>query len=299
MPQYDTIFKHVVDQFVSEFASFTLDLPDVEVLETLNTEQPTLKMHHNDITLKVKLPDETAILHIEAQTDDSREKPMPLRVLAYASFLMLQHEMPVYSIVLYFRPPAGRGDTGYFKFEYGTAFGIEFKYKVIRLYALEGETVLTANTIGLLPFVPMMKPPPGTTAQDWVRQCVDAVHAAPVDETTRATLLFAMSVFGSFVHPEIFFTQLITEEIMQQSPLFQRLRQQHLQEGIQQGIEQGARENAIENIIAVLSNRFPRNDVNTVKEALEMIDNIERLKQLNISVSLTPSFEDFMRALET
>ena len=86
---------------------------------------------------------------------------------------------------------------------------------------------------------------------------------------------------------------------MQQSPLFQRLRQQHLQEGIQQGIEQGARENAIENIIAVLSNRFPRNDVNTVKEALEMIDNIERLKQLNISVSLTPSFEDFMRALET
>ena len=295
MLQYDTIVKHIVDQFASEFASLALGIPDVEVIETLNTEQPTLKMHHNDITLKVQLPNETAILHIEAQTDDSRAKPMPLRVLAYASFLMLQHEMPVYSIVLYFRPPAGRNDAGYFKTEYGTAFGIELKYKVIQLYALEGEPVLTANAIGLLPFVPLMKPPPGTAPQDWIRKCVDAAHAAPVDETTRSTLLFAMSIFGSFIHPEVFFTQLITEEAMQHSPFFQRLRRQHLQEGI----ERGARENAIENMVAVLNERFPHSDVNTVKAALETINNLEHLKQLNLRASLTPSFEDFMRALET
>lgn len=295
MLQYDTIVKYIVDQFASEFAALALDIPDVEVLETLNTEQPTLKMHHNDVTLKVQLPDEMAILHIEAQTDDSREKPMPLRVLAYASFLMLQHEMPVYSIVLYFRPPAGRNDPGYFKSEYSTAFGIEFKYKVIQLYALAGEPVLAANAIGLLPFVPLMKPPPGTAVQDWIRRCVEAAHAAPVDETTRATLLFAMSVFGSFIHPEVFFTQLITEEVMQHSPLFQRLRQQHLQEGI----ERGARENAIENIVAVLNARFPHNDINTVKAALETINNLEHLKQLNLRASLTPGFEDFRRALET
>ena len=101
MAQYDTIVKHIVDRFAHEFAVLGLGVPDLEILETLNTEQPTLKMHHNDVTLKIQLPEEEAILHIEAQTDDSRDKPMPLRVLAYASFLMLQHEMPVYSIVLY------------------------------------------------------------------------------------------------------------------------------------------------------------------------------------------------------
>ncbi len=294
MAQYDTIIKHIVDRFSAEFAGLALDTPDVEVLEKLNTEQPTFKMHHNDVTLKIQLPTETAILHIEAQTDDSREKPMPLRVLAYASLLMLQHEMSVYSVVLYFRPPAGRDDPGYFGCEYGTEFGVQIKYKVIRLYALEGESVLAANAIGLLPFTPLMKPPPGTSAQDWVRKCVDAAHVAPVDETTRATLLFGMSVFGCFVHPKEFFTQLITEETMQPSPFYEHLRQRHLQEGI----EQGARESTIENTLAVLNARFPHHDVNAVKIALEAMQNLERLKQLNLNASLTPDFEAFLRALE-
>lgn len=169
---------------------------------------------------------------------------------------------------------------------------------MIRLYALAGEFILDANAIGLLPFTPLMKPPHDMPAEDWVRKCVDAAHAAPVDETTRATLLFAMSVFGSFVYPAEFFSQLITEEAMQPSPFYERLRQRHLQEGIEQGIEQGARENAIENTIAVLNARFPHDDVNAVKIALEALQNLERLKQLNLNASLTSSFEAFRRALE-
>lgn len=294
MAQYDTIVKHIVGRFAHEFAVLGLDTPDLKVLETLNTEQPTLKMHHNDVTLKIRLPEEDAILHIEAQTDDSRDKPMPLRVLAYASFLMLQHEMPVYSIVLYFRPPAGRDDPGYFTCKRGTEFGVQIRYRVVRLYTLDGGFVLDANAIGLLPFTPLMNPPRSMPAEDWVRKCVDAAQAAPVDETTRATLLFAMSIFGSFVHSDEFFRQLITEETMQQSPFYEQLRQRHFQEGI----EQGARENAIENTIAVLNARFPHDDVNAVKIALEAMQNLERLKQLNLNASLAPSFEAFFRDLE-
>lgn len=50
MAQYDTIVKHIVDQFATEFATLALETPDIKILETLNTEQPTLKMHHNDVT---------------------------------------------------------------------------------------------------------------------------------------------------------------------------------------------------------------------------------------------------------
>jgi len=298
MAQYDTIVKYLMDLFPYEYAVLALDIPDLEVIEKLNTEQPTVEMHHNDVTFKIRLPDGEVILHIEAQTDDSRAKPMPLRVLAYASFLLLQHEMPVYSIVLYFRPPAGRDDPGHFGYERGAEFGIQIRYKVIRLYALEGEPVLDAQAIGLLPFTPLMTPPPQMPAEAWVRKCVEAAHDAPVDETTRATLLFAMSVFGSFVHPAELFTQLIKEESMQISPFYQRLRQRHLQEGIEQGIEQGARQNAIENTLAVLMARFPQGDVNAVKLALEAMPNLERLKELNLTASLAPSFEAFLRSLE-
>lgn len=131
-------------------------------------------------------------------------------------------------------------------------------------------------------------------AEAWVEKCVAATYAAPVDATTRATLLFAMSIFGSFVHPDELFDQLITEEAMHPSPFYQRLRKRHLQEGI----EQGARETAIENIIAVLNARFPDADVNTVKIALEAMRSLEHLKQLNLNASLTPNFEAFLNTLE-
>jgi len=292
------MMKHILDRFPHEFAALGLNIPDIEILEKLNTEQPTVKMHHNDVTFKIRFPGEEAILHIEVQTDDSRAKPMPLRVLAYASFLVLQHEKHVYSIVLYLPPPAGRDDPGHFGYKRGEAFGLNIKYKVIRLYALDGEAVLDTQEIRLLPFTPLMVQPAGMPAEAWVRKCVEATQAAPVDETTRATLLFAMSVFGSFVHPEELFTNLIKEEAIQTSPFYEHLRQRPLQEGIEQGIEQGAREYAIENTFAVLMARFPQSDVNAVKLALETVPNLGRLKQLNLTASLTPTFEASLRALE-
>ncbi len=72
-----------------------------------------------------------------------------------------------------------------------------------------------------------------------------------------------------------------------------------LERGIAQGIEQGARQSTIENIIAVLNARFPDEELNTLKIALEAIGDLERLKQLILDASLTPSFEAFQRTLDT
>ena len=120
------------------------------------------------MTFKISLPDEEAILHIEAQTDDSREKPMPLRMLAYASFLALQYERHVYSTVLYFRPPAGQSDPGFYGYGDDTRGGLWFKYTVIRMYELEGEGFLDTASLGLLPFTPLMKPPAGVSTEAWI-----------------------------------------------------------------------------------------------------------------------------------
>ena len=156
MAQYDILVKHIIDLFAHEFVCLALDTPEVEILGRLTTEQPTLKMHHNDVTLKVQLHGGgTAILH---------------------------------------------------------------------------------------------------------------------------------------------------EEIMQESPFYESLRQRHLQEGIEQGIEQGiergARAHAIENTLAVLNARFPGSDVDRVKAILEGVGDLERLKELNLNASLVPSFEVFLRGLD-
>ncbi len=71
-----------------------------------------------------------------------------------------------------------------------------------------------------------------------------------------------------------------------------------IEQGIKQGIEQGAREATIENMLAVLTERFPHADVNALKPTLEAIADLNRLKQLNLSASLVPSFQAFQHRLE-
>lgn len=302
MPYFDEIVKHLMERFPYPFAVLALNTPHVEIGDSLSTEQPTVKIHHSDMTFKVRLPDEEAILHIEAQTDDSTHKPMPLRMLAYASFLALQHEMNVYSTVLYFRPTAGQRDPGFYGYGNDHRGGLWFKYNVIRLYELEGETFLDADSVGLLPFTPLMKPPTGMTPETWVEKCIETTHAADVDKQTRATLLFALSIFGSLAHPPELFQDRILEEIMQESPFYERVMQRGIAQGIEQGREQGreqgARQTNIENTIAILNARFPNDDANALKPKLEAIEDLNHLKQLNLNASLATSFRQFQQQLE-
>lgn len=78
----------------------------------------------------------------------------------------------------------------------------------------------------------------------------------------------------------------------------QQGRQQGIQEGIQQGIQQGARQTSIESTLAILNTRFPDAEVDTLKPALEAIDDIDRLKQLIREASSTETFHAFQDTLE-
>ena len=78
----------------------------------------------------------------------------------------------------------------------------------------------------------------------------------------------------------------------------QRGEQRGLQQGIEQGIEQGARQTSIESTLAILNTRFPDADVDPLTAALEAIEDLNRLKQLNLEASLVESFRVFQERLE-
>ena len=63
---YDSAAKYIMLEYSQEFAEFMVGHPNITVLERLETEEPTLKTHQNDSTLKVQLGNETVILHTEA-----------------------------------------------------------------------------------------------------------------------------------------------------------------------------------------------------------------------------------------
>ena len=231
--------------------------------------------------------------HIEVQTHDSRDKPMPFRVLAYAGDLLLRYELPVYSVVLYLSANAGQTDPGGYSYGDDT-FGLQHRYHVIRLADLEGESFLDAASVGLLPFIPLMRPPEGMNTEAWLQKCVEKTESAPVDTQTRGTLLFALSTLGSLTYEASLFQKLILEEMMQESPFIELI----MQRGIGQGIEQGI-EACIRNILSVLTERFPLSDVQPVAKALESIQDFDHLFGLYRTAIQTSSVEEFLRELES
>ena len=77
---------------------------------------------------------------------------------------------------------------------------------------------------------------------------------------------------------------------MQESPFYERV--------MQRGITQGARQTHIENTIAILNALFPNDDANALKPQLEAIEDLNRLKELNLNASLATSFRQFQQQLE-
>ena len=81
--------------------------------------------------------------------------------------------------------------------------------------------------------------------------------------------------------------RLISEEMMQEFPYIEHLKQR------------GARETYLNNILSVLTKRFPRQDVQPVRLVLESIDDLDHLSDLHLMSIDTSSVEEFLRALTT
>ncbi len=86
---------------------------------------------------------------------------------------------------------------------------------------------------------------------------------------------------------------------MQESSVYQHIIEKGRAEGIEQGIEQGAKESTIESILLFLDTRFQANTAQTLKPALDAIDDLQRLKQLLREAAETQSLEVFTNNLIT
>ena len=281
---YDNIGKSLWTDHANDLSRFVLGEEDVEVLEDLDTEQQTIIARQTDITKRIRVSGHEAILHVELQLRDSTRTPMWARNAQYQGYLVGEHQMPVYSHVIYFHPNAGRNDPGGYTYSWN---GYEHtnRYKVIRLIEIEGQAILERQAPGLLPFTPLMKPPTDMDSEQWVQACIDATRATPVDQQTQADLLYGISVFGGIVYNAELLERLIPEELMQESKTYQRQ------------MERAAREATIDNTLALLKKRFHTEEVSALTPALQNINDLERLKELLVAVPDMQSLEAFAQML--
>ena len=280
---YDNIGKKLWADHAEDLSRFVLDTDDVEVLADLGTEQQIIE-RETDIIKQIRINGHEAILHVELQLRDSTDKPMWARNAQYQGYLVGEHQMPVYSNVIYFHPNAGRNDPGRYTYSWGD-YEHTNRYKVIRLIEIDGQAVLETQAPGILPFTPLMKPPAGMDPERWLQECLDATRAVSVDQRTQADLLYGIYLFGGIVYASALLDQLIQEGLMQESKTYQYLREKFLIE------------NTIENTLALLEDQFQAEAVNALTPELRSINDLQKLKQLLVAAARVQNIEAFVQML--
>ena len=296
MAEFDTIAKHLIHTYPHDFARFALHQDDIEVLDVIDTEQPTVEIHRTDSLIRVRIGSEEALVHHEFQTTDSKP-PMPQRMAGYIGRGIEQHGLPIYSNVIYLRPDAGRTDPGHYLQE-RHGYRVLVQYKVIRLSELAGQLILDRGLMGLLPFAPLMQRPVGMAAEAWLRQCVHRAQEVPMEETVKANYMADLAILSGLVYTSETITTIIAEETMYESSIVQYFTEKALEQGIEQGIERGSRERAVEDLLDVLEIRFELASSDPLAARIGAIDDVQRLKQLFRAAIQVPSLEAFRHLLD-
>ena len=296
---------YLIQHYPDHFARFALARDDVEVIEVIDTEQPTVKARRSDSFIRVRIAGQEALVHNEFQTTDSTNPPMPRRMAGYIGRAIEHHGLPIYSNVIYLRPNAGQRDPGYYVQE-RLGYHIAIQYKVIRLIEIEGERVLNAGHSGLIPFTPLMKPPEGMASDAWLQQCILTARTRPIARSSKADYLAGMVALSELVYASETISDIILKEgimdLIRESSLFQYLTQQSREEsfeqGIEQGIERGERDRAIADILDVLEIRFDLRATDPLSARISVIEDLQRLKQVLRSAVQVSSLEAFEHMLD-
>ena len=62
MAEIDTVSKHLIQTYPADFARFALQRDDIEDVEVIESEQPTVKARRTDSLLRVRIAGEEAWL---------------------------------------------------------------------------------------------------------------------------------------------------------------------------------------------------------------------------------------------
>ena len=290
MAEFDTVAKHLIQTHPADFVRFALQRDDIEDVKVLDTEQPSVR--RPDSLLRVCVGNDEVLVHHEFQTTDSTDTPMPRRMAGYIGRLIERYGLPVYAHVLYLRPAAGRRDPGYYLQEH-LDYSVVIRYKVLRLNQLPGQAVLDSGAVGLLPFVPLMRPPTGQAGAAWLEQCVATAWDMPLERPVKADVLTGLTLLSDLVYNPQTITAIVSKEylmdLMRESSFAQYLTQQAREEGI----EQGERKHAIEALLEVVELRFGADAAESLAAPIRAIDEVPRLNQLHRTAIQASSFEEF------
>ena len=166
---------------------------------------------------------------------------------------------------------------------------------MIRLSEIEGQEIIDGGPSGLFPFVPLMKHPVGIDSEGWLRHCVDATNALPVDESIKVDFLGRLMILSGLEYDPTLINRILSQEGLMDAIMRESSFAQYI---MKQGIERGERDRAIADIIEVLEIRFDLPETDPLSARIAAIEDLQRLKQLLRSAVQVSSLDAFEQVLD-
>ena len=256
---YDNICKYLAEQYLVDFVNwiFPFQLSDVRVLKT------ELNLDPISADSLIFLQTDNQILHVEFQTEPTYDPPLPLRMLDYWVRLYRKYRIPVEQVVIFLKPTTS---PVVFTNEF-IAPNTRHRYRVIRLWEQDPAPLLVNPA--LLPLAPLAR-------TDSPRELLEQVVAevAKIEEGDRRRNVSAcVGVLAGLRFEKNLINQLLREETMRESVIYQDILQKGEQRGIKIGLQQGLQQGEVALVVRQLnlgSRRSPRNYKHAFKNSLSL-----------------------------
>ncbi|MEA5565909.1 DUF4351 domain-containing protein [Anabaena sp. UHCC 0399] len=235
---YDNTCKYLAETYPADFARWLLasETTDIEVLKTELTLEP---IRADSVTF---LQIANQILHLEFQTTPKSTPPLDFRMLDYYTRLKRQYWCEIKQVLIFLQPTSSEI---VLKTQYVDT-NTTHRYQTMRLWE-EDPIPLLANP-ALLPLATLARTESPTDLLTQVAAAVDMIEET--DE--RQNISACVQVLAGLRFEKNLITQLFSEEIMQESVIYQDI----LQKGLKQGEERGKKQEALELILRQLTRRF-------------------------------------------
>ncbi|MEA5519882.1 Rpn family recombination-promoting nuclease/putative transposase [Limnoraphis robusta] len=235
---YDNLCKRLAEESPATFAQWLLGT-NPGTIQVLKTELSLEPISADAITF---LQTSEQILHLEFQTQPTSEPPLPLRMLDYWVRLYRKYRRPIQQFIIFLQATTSEV---VFTEEFVTET-TRHRYRVIRMW--EQNPAIFLNDRALLPLAPLAQTNSPETLLTQVAAEVAKIEAIE----QRRNVLAAVQIIAGLRYDKTLIQQLLREDIMRESVIYQDI----LQQGVRQGVQQGRGEGEASLIIRQLTRRF-------------------------------------------
>lgn len=252
MAEYDNLCKILAEKYPRDFIRWLLN-QEPRTIEILKTELSIEPIRADSVTF---LQTENRILHLEFQTTVKSQKPISLRMLDYYVRLTRKYQVPVTQIVIFLQETS---DEIAFTEEYVSEVTTH-RYRVIRMW--EQDSAIFLGNVALLPLAPLTQT---DSAQVLLSQVAEEI-AKILDIETRQNTAAYTEILAGLKFEKDFIRQLLREDIMQESVIYQDI------------LQKGEQKEALRFLNRQLNRRFGEID-SSIFERIRVLST-EQLEQL-------------------